>query len=59
MEYLTDAVFVLQYIRPDDFRETRLAIEIQKIRDANHSREKKPYEITDEGISVYQQANLF
>ncbi|AXR80955.1 putative circadian clock protein, KaiC [Natrarchaeobaculum sulfurireducens] len=59
VEYLTDAVFVLQYVRPDDFRETRLAIEIQKIRDANHSREKKPYEITDEGISVYQQANLF
>ncbi|WP_222920394.1 KaiC domain-containing protein [Natrinema sp. SYSU A 869] len=59
VEYLTDAVFILQYVRPDDFRETRLAIEIQKIRDANHSREKKPYEITGEGISVYQQANLF
>ncbi|WP_177209070.1 KaiC domain-containing protein [Natronobacterium haloterrestre] len=59
VEYLTDAVFVMQYVRPDDFRETRLAIEIQKIRDANHSREKKPYEITDDGISVYQQANLF
>ncbi len=59
VEYLTDAVFVLQYVRPDDFRETRMAIEIQKIRDANHSREKKPYEITGEGISVYQQANLF
>ncbi|WP_312909580.1 KaiC domain-containing protein [Natronosalvus caseinilyticus] len=59
VEYLTDAVFVLQYVRPDDFRETRLAIEIQKIRDANHSREKKPYEITSEGLSVYQQANLF
>ncbi|GAB3667627.1 KaiC domain-containing protein [Halopiger thermotolerans] len=59
VEYLTDAVFVMQYVRPDDFRETRLAIEIQKIRDANHSREKKPYELTDDGISVYQQANLF
>ena len=59
VEYLTDAVFVLQYVRPDDFRETRLAIEIQKIRDANHSRETKPYEITNEGISVYRQANIF
>lgn len=59
IEYLTDAVFVLRYIRPDDFRETRLAIEIQKIRDANHSREMKPYEITDEGINVYRQANIF
>jgi len=59
VEYLTDAVFVLQYVRPSDFRETRLAVEIQKIRDANHSRETKPYEITDEGINVYQQANIF
>jgi KaiC domain protein len=59
VEYLTDAVFVLQYVRPDDFRETRLAIEIQKIRDANHSRETKPYEITNDGLSVYRQANIF
>ena len=59
IEYLTDAVFVLRHVRPDDFRETRLAIEIQKIRDAKHSRETKPYEITDTGISVYRQANIF
>ena len=59
VEYLTDAVFVLQYVRGSDFRETRLAVEIQKIRNANHSREMKPYEITDTGISVYGQANIF
>ncbi|OYR57077.1 KaiC domain-containing protein [Halorubrum halodurans] len=59
VEYLTDGVFVLQYVRGSDFRETRLAVEIQKIRDANHSRETKPYEITDGGISVYRQANIF
>jgi KaiC domain protein len=59
IEYLADAVFVLQYVRPSDFRETRLAVEIQKIRDANHSRETKPYEITGDGLSVYRQANIF
>jgi KaiC domain protein len=59
IEYLVDAVFVLRYVRPEDFRETRLAVEIQKIRDANHSRETKPYEITNSGISVYRQANIF
>ncbi|MGQ4557424.1 KaiC domain-containing protein [Halobellus sp. GM3] len=59
VEYLADAVFVLQYVRPSDFRETRLAIEIQKIRDANHSRETKPYELTADGISVYRQATIF
>jgi len=58
IEYLTDGVFVLQYVR-SEFRETRLAVEIQKIRNANHSRETKPYEITSDGIAVYQQANIF
>ncbi|GAB3038884.1 KaiC domain-containing protein [Natronobiforma cellulositropha] len=59
VEYLTDAVFVLRYVRSENLPETRLAIEIQKIRDANHSRDTKPYEITGEGLEVYQQANLF
>ena len=58
IEYLTDAVFVLQYVRGES-QETRLALEIVKIRNANHSREMKPYEITNDGISVYQQANIF
>mgnify|MGYP000076637745 CR=1 FL=1 len=58
IEYLTDAVFVLQYVRSES-RETRLAVEIMKIRNANHSRATKPYEITNDGISVYQQANIF
>jgi len=58
IEYLTDAVFVLKYVRSEN-QETRLAVEIQKIRNANHSRETKPYEITTDGISVYEQANIF
>ncbi|MEF8852179.1 MAG: KaiC domain-containing protein [Haloarculaceae archaeon] len=58
IEYLTDAVFLLRYVRSET-RETRLAVEIRKIRNANHSRETKPYEITLEGISVYEQANIF
>ena len=58
IEYLTDAVFVLQYVR-GDASETRLAVEIQKIRNANHSRATKPYEITLDGIDVYEQASIF
>jgi KaiC domain protein len=58
IEYLTDAVFVLQYVRSES-QEARLAVEIQKIRNANHSREMKPYNITAEGISVYQQTDIF
>lgn len=59
VEYLTDAVFILQYVRPEDFQETRMAVEIQKIRDAHHSRTPKPYEIDDTGISVYRGATIF
>jgi len=59
VEYLTDAVFILRYVRTSNFEETRLAIEIQKIRDANHSRATKPYDLTDEGMSVHKQANIF
>lgn len=58
IEYLTDGVFILQYVRSES-KETRLAVEIQKIRNANHSRVTKPYEITSEGISVYSQADIF
>ncbi|WP_123537222.1 KaiC domain-containing protein [Halosimplex salinum] len=58
IEYLTDAVLLLRYVRSET-QETRLAVEIQKIRNANHSRETKPYEITMDGISVYEQANIF
>ncbi|WP_225335452.1 KaiC domain-containing protein [Halomicrobium urmianum] len=57
IEYLTDAVFVLQYVRSNT-QETRLAVEIQKIRNANHSRETNPYEITMDGIDVYRQADI-
>jgi KaiC domain protein len=59
VEYLTDAVYILQYVRPSHFQEARLAVEIQKIRDAHHSRDINPYHITDEGLSVYQQADIF
>lgn len=59
IEYLTDGVLVLQYIRTAEYQATRLGVEIQKLRNTNHSRELKPYEIDESGISVYQQANIF
>jgi circadian clock protein KaiC len=58
IEYLTDAVFLLRYVRKET-QETRLAVEIQKIRNANHSRETKPYELTRSGIDVHEQATIF
>ena len=58
IEYLTDSVLILQHVRGET-KEARLALEILKIRNAKHSREMKPYEITDDGLSVYGQATLF
>lgn len=59
MEYTSDSVFVLRQVRTEDLRETHLAIETTKIRDTDHSREIKPFEITGDGIVVYRNATLF
>lgn len=59
VEYLSDGVVILRYIRTAEYQATRLGVEIQKLRNTNHSRELKPYEIDEDGISVYQQANIF
>ncbi|MDG5777796.1 KaiC domain-containing protein [Haloarculaceae archaeon H-GB2-1] len=58
IEYLTDAVFLLKYVRADS-GDTQLAVEIQKIRNANHSRGTVPYEIEDDGLAVYESAQIF
>ncbi|WP_139246201.1 hypothetical protein [Natrinema hispanicum] len=49
--YLIDAL-VFNYAQSDDFPETRLAVESQQLRDANHSREHS------RDVSVHQQVNL-
>ena len=59
VEYLTDAVFVLRNIRTGEYQESRLGVEIMKIRNTRHSRETKPFEIDTGGIEVYRQAQIF
>lgn len=59
VEYLTDVVFVLRRVRETGGHDSGLAIEIIKIRDANHERDAKPMELTKNGIEVYQRANIF
>ncbi len=59
VEYLTDAVFVMRRVREDGGQDPGLAIEIMKIRDADHVRGAKPLELTGQGIEVYPQANIF
>ncbi|MBN2734897.1 MAG: KaiC domain-containing protein [Methanomicrobiaceae archaeon] len=59
VEYLSDTVLVLRYIRPSDLSEVHTAIEVVKMRRSNHSREIKPYEIQEDKVNVYSEASVF
>ncbi|MDY6965141.1 MAG: KaiC domain-containing protein [Halobacteriota archaeon] len=59
VEYVSDGVVVLRYVRPSDLTEVILAIEIVKMRRVEHSREIKPYSITSNGIIVHSESGVF
>jgi len=59
IEYLSDTVIVLRYVRPSDLTDVHLALEVVKMRLSQHSREIKPYEIQPDQILVYSEANVF
>jgi KaiC domain protein len=57
--YLCDTVILLRYVRPADLTGVHLALEVVKMRLSSHSREIKPYEILQDRILVYSEANVF
>ncbi|MDO8873754.1 MAG: KaiC domain-containing protein [Methanoregula sp.] len=59
IEYLSDTVILLRYIRPSDLTDVHLALEVVKMRMSAHSREIKPYEIEQDQVMVYSEANVF
>ncbi len=59
IEYLCDTVILLRYVRPSELSTTQLAIEVVKMRLSPHSREIKPFEIMEDQILVYTEANVF
>ena len=59
IEYLADTVILLRYIRPSDLTDVHLALEVVKMRMSSHSREIKPYEIMQDQVMVYSEANVF
>jgi len=59
IEYLSDTVVILRYIRPKDHTEVHTSIEVVKMRRSNHSREIKPYEILQNRVNVYNEASIF
>ena len=59
IEYMSDGVIVLDYIRPDDRKSVILSLEIVKMRKTKHLRGSLPYEITKSGIGLYQSHGDF
>jgi len=59
VEYLSDTVIFLRYIRPSDINEVRLALDVTKMRESAHSREIKPYEILGDRVLVHTDANVY
>jgi KaiC domain protein len=59
IEYLADTVILLRYVRPSDMTNVHLALEVVKMRMSSHSREIKPYDISQDKIGVYSEANVF
>ena len=59
IEYLADTVIVLRYVRPTELTDVHLALEVVKMRLSAHSREIKPYEIMQDHVEVYSEANVF
>lgn len=59
IEYLADTVILLRYVRPTELKNVHLALEVVKMRMSPHSREIKPYDILQEKVDVYSEANVF
>ncbi len=59
VEYLSDTVILLRYVRPTNIAEVHLALEVVKMRRSAHSREIKPFEILQDQVMVYSEANVF
>jgi KaiC domain protein len=59
IEYLSDTVILLRYVRASDLTDVHLALEVVKMRMSSHSREIKPYELMQDQVLVYSEANVF
>lgn len=60
IEYLSDTVILLRYIRPSELSvDVHLALEVVKMRMSSHSREIKPYDLKQDQVEVYSEANVF
>ena len=59
LEYICDGMISLKVIRKSELDEPILGLEVVKMRRSKHSRKPKPYMITDRGIVVYEEVEIF
>lgn len=59
LEYICDGMISLKVIRKSELDEPILGLEVVKMRRSKHSRKPKPYMITDSGIVVYEEVEIF
>ncbi len=59
LEYVCDGLICLKIVRKSELDEPTLGLEVVKMRRIKHSRKPKPYMITDRGIVVYEEAEIF
>jgi len=59
IEYITDGVIVLRQVRHADLGAVTTFIEVLKMRHIDHSKEIKPYSITNGGIVVHSGSGVF
>ena len=59
VEYVADGAIMFRTIRKDDLREAKLVCEVVKMRRKRHSRAIKPYVISQEGILVHTDSEVF
>ncbi|RLI80726.1 KaiC domain-containing protein [Archaeoglobales archaeon] len=59
LEYICDGLICLKVIRRSELEEPILGIEVVKMRRTKHSRKPKPYTITEHGIVVFEEAEIF
>ncbi len=59
LEYLVDGVVALRYVRPVGTYDVSLEMEVVRMRQTNHHRGSRPYMITEKGIEVSVEAEMF
>jgi KaiC/GvpD/RAD55 family RecA-like ATPase len=59
IEYISDGVIILRQVRQAELRAVTTVIEVSKMRRVDHSKDIKPYIISQNGIIVHNEAEFF